>query len=156
MLVAEGEVDRAEPLSRELLELARDRGDPRSEHFGHHFLGDCALIRGDFDQAEDRYRESLRAALPLGDLLETSFEVQGLGMSAAGKGDWARGVRLAAASYALWESIGSAPSVPFWNALLDRHIGAARERLGSEGDAVFAEGHAMTFEDAISLALESG
>jgi predicted ATPase/class 3 adenylate cyclase len=156
LLVAEGEINRAEPLSRQLLELGREQGDLRAEHFGHHFLGDCALIRGDFDEAEDLYRESLRAAVLLSDLLETSFEVQGVGMSAAGKGDWARGVRLAAAGYALWDSIGSAPSVPFWEALLDRHIGAARERLGSEGDAIFAEGQAMSFEDAVSLALESG
>ena len=153
MLVAEGEVDRAEPLSRELLELARDRGDARSEHFAHHFLGDCALIRGDCDEAEDLYRASLRAALPLGDLLETSFEVQGVGMSAAGRGDWARGLRLAAAGYAMWESIGATVGGTFWNVLLDRYIGAAREGLGPEGDAVWAEGHAMSFDDAVTLAL---
>ncbi|MEK6274493.1 MAG: NB-ARC domain-containing protein [Actinomycetota bacterium] len=156
VLVAEGEVDRAEPLSKELLELARKRGEPRAEHFGHHFLGDCALIRGDCDEAEDLYRASLQAALPLGDLLETSFEVQGVAMSAAGKGDWARGVRLAAAGAALWDSIGSTLSVPFWNALLDRYIAPAREKLGSEGDAVWAEGYAMPFDDAVSLALDSG
>jgi hypothetical protein len=46
--------------------------------------------------------------------------------------------------------------VPFWNALLDLHIGAARERLGSESDAIFAEGHAMSFDDAVTLALGSG
>jgi predicted ATPase/class 3 adenylate cyclase len=155
MLVAESEVDRAEPLSRQLLELARERGDPRSEHFGHHFLGDCALIRGDCDAAEDLYKASLRAALPLGDLLETSFEVQGVGMSAAGKGDLARGVRLGAAGHALWESIGATLSVPFWNALLDRYIGAAREQLGPEADTVWAEGLAMPFDDAVTLALGS-
>jgi predicted ATPase/class 3 adenylate cyclase len=155
MLVAEGEVDRAEQLSRELLHLARERGDLRSEHFGHHFLGDCALIRGDYDEAEDLYKASLRAALPLGDLLETSFEVQGVGMSAAGKGDWARGLRLVAAGYAVWESTGATVGVPFWNALLERHIGAARERLGPDADDVWAEGHAMPFDDAVTLALGS-
>jgi predicted ATPase/class 3 adenylate cyclase len=155
MLVAESEVDRAEPLSRQLLELARERGDLRSEHFGHHFLGDCALIRGDYDEAEDLYKASLRAALPLGDLLETSFEVQGVGMSAAGKGDWARGLRLAAAGHAVWESIGATVGVLFWNALLDRHIGAARARLGPDADTVGAEGHAMPFDDAVTLALGS-
>jgi predicted ATPase/class 3 adenylate cyclase len=155
MLVAEGEVDRAEPLSRELLELARDRGDPRSEHFGHHFLGDCALIRGDCDEAEDLYKASLRAALPLGDLLETSFEVQGVGMSAAGKGDWARGIRLAAAGYALLESIGSTISVPFWDALLERYIGSARGRHGADADTAWAEGYAMPFDAAVTLALGS-
>jgi predicted ATPase/class 3 adenylate cyclase len=155
MLVAEGEVDRAEPLSRDLLHLARERGDLRSEHFGHHFLGDCALIRGDYDEAEDLYKASLRAALPLGDLLETSFEVQGVAMSAAGKGDWARGLRLVAAGYAVWESTGATVGVPFWNALLERHIGAAREGLGPDADDVWAEGHAMPFDDAVTLALGS-
>jgi predicted ATPase/class 3 adenylate cyclase len=155
MLVAEGEVDRAEQLSRELLHLARERGDLRSEHFGHHFLGDCALIRGDYDEAEDLYKASLRAALPLGDLLETSFEVQGVGMSVAGKGDWTRGLRLVAAGYAVWESTGATVGVPFWNALLERHIGAAREGLGPDADDVWAEGHAMPFDDAVTLALGS-
>jgi predicted ATPase/class 3 adenylate cyclase len=156
VLVAQGEVDRAEPLSKELLDLARQVNDPRAEHFGHHFLGDCALMRGDFDDAEDLYKASLRAALPLGDLLETTFEVQGVGMSAAGKGDLARGVRLGAAGYAAWESIGATVAVPFWNALLDRHIGAAREKLGSEGEVVWDEGYSMAFEDAVELALGSG
>jgi len=153
ILVGQGEVDRAEPLSRQLLELARDQGDLRSEHFAYHFLGDCALIRGDCDEAEDRYKESLRAALPLGDLLETSFEVQGVGMSAAGKGDWARGVRLAAAGLALWESLGATIAVPFWDALLERYIDPARERLGSDADAVWAEGRGMPFDAAVALAL---
>jgi len=154
VLVAEGEVERAEPLSRQLLDLSRQRGDLRSEHFAYHFLGDCALIQGDCVEAEDRYKESLRAALPLGDLLETSFEVQGVGMSAAGKGDWARGVRLAAAGVALWESLGATIAVPFWDALLERYIDAAREQLGEEGDAVWAEGHAMSFDNAVTLALD--
>jgi tetratricopeptide (TPR) repeat protein len=153
ILVAEGEVDRAEPLSKQLFDLSREQDDLRSEHFAYHFLGDCALIRGDFDEAEDRYKESLRAALPLGDLLETSFEVQGVGMSAAGKGDWARGVRLAAAAVALWESLGATFAVPFWDALLERYIGSARERLGAEAEAAWAEGHAMSFDDAVALAL---
>ena len=156
LLVAEGDVDRAEPLSRQLLELAHERDDPRSEHFGHHFLGDCALIRGDYREAEDLYRASLRAALPLKDLLETSFEVQGVGMSAVGNGDWPRGIRLAAAGYAAWESIGATVAVPFWNALLDRHIGAAREEHGPEGEAAWAEGYEMPFEDAVTEALDSG
>ena len=93
VLVALGDVDRAEPMSRSLLERAGD--DPRTEHFGYHFLADCALIRGDTVEAEKRYRQSLRAALPLGDVIETSFEVQGVAMAVAGNGDPERGLRLA-------------------------------------------------------------
>jgi predicted ATPase/class 3 adenylate cyclase len=155
ILVAQGEVERAEPLSRRLLELARGGADLRSEHFAYHFLADCALIGGDCDESEDLYRQSLQAALPLADLIETSFEVQGVAMSAAGKGDWARGVRLAAAGYALWESLGATISVPFWDFLLARYIDPARERLGPEADAIWDEGYAMPFDAAVALALDS-
>ena len=153
VLVAKGEVERAEALSRELLEMAG--GDARAQHFAFHFLADCALIEGDCALAEERYRESLRAALPLGDVLETSFEVQGVAMAAAGGGDHTRGMRLAAAVEALWESLGTTISVPFWNALLERYIGSARTALGADADIHWSEGRKLPFDDAIQLALDS-
>jgi len=152
VLVALGDVERAESLSRDLLEMAD--GDPRTEHFAYHFLADCALIRGDVEEAGKRYRESLRAALPLGDVLETSFEVQGVAMSAAGAGDPQRALRLAGAVEALWESLGTSFSVAFWDVLLERYIGGAREALGADADAVWAEGRALAFEKAVDLALK--
>jgi tetratricopeptide (TPR) repeat protein len=151
VLVALGEVERAESLSRDLLERAG--GDPRTEHFAYHFLADCALIRSDTDEAEKRYRQSLQAALRLGDVIETSIEVQGVAMAAAGSGDPRRGLLLAASAEALWESLGMSFSVAFWDALLERYIGAARERLGANSDAVWAEGRALAFDDAVELAL---
>jgi predicted ATPase/class 3 adenylate cyclase len=151
VLVALGEVERAETLSRELLERAGD--DLRTEHFGYHFLADCALIRGDTVEAETRYRQSLQAALPLGDVLETSFEVQGVAMAAAGNGDPRRALLLAGAVEALWESLGTSISIAFWDALLERYIGPAREQLGEEADAAWAEGRELDFDDAVELAL---
>ena len=147
-----GDVERAETLSRDLLDTAGD--DPRIEHFAYHFLADCALIRGDAETAEERYRESLRAALPLGDVIETSFEVQGVAMAAAGRGDLERALRLAASVEALWESLGTSFPISFWNALLERYIGAARERLGADADAIWSEGRELAFDDAVELALE--
>ena len=151
VLVALGDVERAESLSRDLLEMAG--GDPRSEHFAFHFLADCALIRGDAEEAGRRYRQSLRAALPLGDVLETSFEVQGIAMAAAGTGDPRRALRLAASVEALWESLGASISVAFWDALLETYIGGARRALGADADAVWADGRAVAFADAVELAL---
>ncbi|MGH3136217.1 MAG: ATP-binding protein [Gaiellaceae bacterium] len=151
VLVALGNVERAESLSRDLLEAAG--GDPRTEHFAYHFLADCALIRGDAEEAETRYRESLRAALPLGDVIETSAEVQGVAMAAAGGGDPHRALRLAASVEALWESLGTWIAIPFWDALLEKYIGGARETLGADADIVWAEGLAMAFDDAVDLAL---
>jgi len=76
-------------------------------------------------------------------------------MAAAGKGDWARGVRLAAAGEAVWDSLGVQVSVPFWDALLERYIGGARERLGADADSVWAEGRQLPFDTAVELALRS-
>ena len=154
MLVAMGEVERAEPLSLELLELSRGR-DLRSEHFAHHYLADCALIRGDCALAEERYRESLRAALPLGDVVETTFEVQGVAMALAGQGDRERGVRLAAAAATVLAELGVQVSIAFWDALLERYIGSAREELGATGDAAWEEGRQLSFDAAVEQALQS-
>src|SRR5439155_14945131 len=134
VLVALGKTECAESLSLELLES-------------------CALIRGDCEEAAKRYRQSLRAALPLGDLLETSFEVQGVAMSVAGLGELHAALRLAGAVEALWESLGTWISVRFWDSLLERYIGAARAQLGAEANAVWAEGRALAFDDAVELAL---
>ena len=153
VLVALGEVDRAEALSVELLELARTHDDPRAEHFAHHFLADCALIAGDCDEAEVRYRRSLEAALPLGDVLETSFEVQGVAMASAGLGRTERALVLAGSVEALWESLGTSISIRFWDELLDRYLGAARSELGTEAGPLWAEGRALSFDEAVALAL---
>jgi len=151
VLVALGDVEQAESLSRDLLD--RSDGDPRTEHFAFHYLADRALIRGDAEEAGNRYRESLRAALALGDILETSFEVQGVAMAAAGTGEPRRALHLAGAVEALWESFGVTFGVRFWDALLETYIGGAREALGAEAEAVWSEGRAMSFEDAVDLAL---
>ncbi len=151
VLVALGEVERAEAISRELLERAE--GDTRTEHFAYHFLADCALLRSDTVEAQKRYRESLRAALPLGDVIETSFEVQGVAMALAGNGDPATALRLAASAAAMWESLGVSISIPFWDALLERYLGPAREQLGADAERVWAEGRALDFDAAVELAL---
>jgi predicted ATPase/class 3 adenylate cyclase len=152
LLVAQREVARAGALSLELLE--RSAGALRTDHFAYHFLADCGLIRGDTAEAETRYRQSLQAALALGDVIETSIEVQGLAMAVAGNGDPARALRLAGAVAALWESLGVSFSFPFWDALLERYLGAARAELGQEARAAWAQGRGLAFDDAVELALK--
>ncbi len=56
----------------------------------------------------------------------------------------------------LWESLGISFSIAFWDALLERFLGPARERLGEGADAVWAEGRALAFDDAVELALREG
>ena len=73
-------------------------------------------------------------------------------MAIAGSGDPDRALRLAASVEALWESLGISMSVAFWDALLDRYIGGAREQVGEKADAIWAEGRALAFDDAVQLA----
>jgi predicted ATPase/class 3 adenylate cyclase len=153
VLVALGEVERAEALSQELLERGED--DIRTRHFAIHFLADCSLIRGDCAEAEERYRESLRAALELGDVIEASFEVQGIAMARAGKGDSARALELAASVEALWRSLGSDLDIGFWARLQERYLGAARTALGpADAEAAHARGLELSFDAAVALALQ--
>ena len=153
VLIAQGKVERSEELSQQLLTFARTDGDDRSEHFALHYLADCSLIRGDYGEADQRYRESLDAVIRLGDVLETSFEVQGIAMSASGRGDLVLSVTLAAAVEALWEQRGINLTVPFWDALRDKHIGGARRALGTEADRHWEAGRKLPFEQAVQLAL---
>ena len=110
VLVAMGETERAEAIAHDLLDRAA--GDARTEHFAHHFLADCALIRGDSEQAGTRYRQAC-GPLPLGDVVETSFEVQGVAMSEAARGNPHRALVLAGSAEALWESLGVSISIAF-------------------------------------------
>jgi hypothetical protein len=43
-------------------------------------------------------------------------------------------------------------SVAFWDALLERYIGRAREQLGDKAEAIWAEGRVLPFDDAVQLA----
>ena len=86
-------------------------------------------------------------------MIETSLEVQGVAMAAAGAGDPHRALLLGGSVEALWESLGTSLSVAFWDALLGRYIGDARQHLGADADAVWSEGRAMAFDEAIDLAL---
>jgi predicted ATPase/class 3 adenylate cyclase len=154
VLIALGQTDVAEPRAQELLERARSHDDGRSDHFAHHFLADCALMRGDLATAEDRYGRSLLAALPLGDVIETSFEIQGLAMASAGLGNAERALMLGGAASSIWEDTGTEIAVPFWTALLDRFLGLARESLSADEAAqAWEAGRALSFERAVEAAL---
>ena len=154
LLVARSRVDEARPMARQIIAFSSARQDRRNEHFGWHFLADCALIEGDCSQSLGLYQESLRHAQAIGDRLEMSFEVQGVAMSLAGLRRAEPAVRLDAAAKAEWGRIGVDLHLRFWDALLDRYVGAAQKSLGEDVAARMSqEGHAMPFDAAMSAAM---
>jgi predicted ATPase/class 3 adenylate cyclase len=156
VLVSQGDVETAVPLSLEALDLAVAHGDRSSEHFALHFLGDCALLTEDYPEAEARYVKSLEAAWELGDRLETCFEIQGVGMAAAGLDRPRRALRLMGAGGELLAELGfDVASVPFWKRLLDQHLERARGQLSQEDvEAVLTAGRAPTLAQAVELGLD--
>jgi hypothetical protein len=155
-LVSIGELDAVEPLAREALAVAQATGDLRSEHFAHHFLADCPLIRGDCATALPLYRKALGLAVDLGDRAETAIEIQGVAMALAGCGEAALALRLGGAAAAEFGSLAiDLSGIIFWNDLLRRQMGLARAQLGDESaNAAWEEGRRTAFEYAIALASE--
>jgi hypothetical protein len=150
--VALSKVDEARRLSREILAFATAHGDLRVEHFGWHFLADCALIEGECASSLGLYGKSLALAQALGDRLEMSFDVQGVAMSLAGLGDNPDSLPLVAAAKAEWRRIGVEVEGTFWNVLLDRYMG---DPSLDDGDvsAAGAKGAGMGLEEAVDAAL---
>jgi predicted ATPase len=152
ILVSLGELQTVPSLGAEQIELSRALGDPWAEHFGHHFLADCALIQGDPATAFTHYAHSLAAAVRSGDKIETCLELQGVAMARSAIGQHETALLIAAAVDAAFKSLGFNFSVRFWSELLDKHIGAARAALGDQAETVWAAGQRLTLDEAIALA----
>ena len=155
VLVALGRIDAARPMSQEIIEFSKSRGDKRNEHFGWHYIADCALIEGDCKESLKLYQRSLALAAETGDKIETAFEIQGVAMSLAGLGRYHEAEVLEAAVNAEMDRIGADPHVRFWDVLLERYLGQARLHLGTQGiESARREGESMSFDDAIAMGLE--
>ena len=64
-------------------------------------------------------------------------------------------IQLAGAVSAEWDRLGADIHVRFWDALLDRYLGAAERTLGSEAaETERNKGRALSFDEAVKLALE--
>jgi len=157
VLVSLGETEIVEPMAHEAIAAAKATRDLHSEHFAHHFVADCSLIRGECDTALPRYRRALELAMELGDRAETAVEIQGVAMSLAGMKQAARALRLGGAAAAELDAVAvDLSGITFWNALLQRFFGQARAALGDDAAAAaWKEGRHTGFDYAVALALDS-
>jgi predicted ATPase len=131
LLVASGDVERAEPLARELYELGERHRNLDAQGDALHYLADCALIAGSYEEAEIRYLRALRHARSCGIAGQAVEELRGVAMSVAGQGDHERAIKLSALASAEREALGAPPLSPdhWWARLQDRLIGASRARV---------------------------
>jgi predicted ATPase/class 3 adenylate cyclase len=156
LLVASGDIGRAEPMAKQLYEIGTRHGARRRAHSGLHYFADCALIGGDYPEAEVRYRRALADAVEWDLLPMCPEELMGVAMSLAARGDHRRAIRLAAAARARKAELGTTGTTLFWEELQDRHIGGARARLAA-ADVEGAEraGLEAPFESVLDEVLAS-
>jgi predicted ATPase/class 3 adenylate cyclase len=156
LLVAAGEIERVEPLAQQLYELGKRYGNLDTQADALHYLADCPLIGGDYEEAEKRYLRALAHACRSGVGSPCPTQLIGVAMSAAGRGDHARAVRLATAAAAQREALGRTPVSPthWWSRLQERHIGGARAQLSShELEEAEHAGRQAVFDDVLDEVL---
>jgi len=157
----QGDYTAARALHEESLALNREMGDKNGITISLSNLGFVAVEQQDYIRARALYVESLTQAREMGNKLIVVVNLAGLagvavqvGSASAVKPERAlHATRLAAAAEALLVAI-QATMEPPERRNYDHAIAAARAVLGEEAfNAAWAEGQAMSLDDAIALAL---
>ena len=138
----------------ESLQLRRQIGDQQSIPHSLHNLGQAASHLGEYDSARDLFADSLRLMRDNGDQYGVAHSLEGLASVAAACGESGAASRLLGAAEALRNTISS-PRPP---RAQEKHQSQVTSLLSLLGETMFyaawAEGQAMTWEQAVAFALE--
>ena len=150
----QGDYGAARTLLEESLAIRRELGDKQGIAASLHNMGNVAKEQGDFASARTLYEQNLVIARELGGKLGIATSLEAFAALAAPQKQTEQAVRLwGAADRLREESVAPLPT----NAReeYDRQVSAARTTLGDDAlfDAVWQEGHAMTLDAAIEIAL---
>ncbi len=147
------DLDVAIAASEEALVLMRETGDTAMVSYMLRIRGAVALQHGHYQHAAGLFTESLRLSRETGFVWSTLGCLMGLAGVSNAKGDCDRAARLLGAAEALREALGNRRS-PQAQTLYDRRLASTRGALGEAAfSAAWAEGRAMTLEQAIEYAL---
>jgi predicted ATPase/DNA-binding CsgD family transcriptional regulator len=148
-----GDYERARRAYEECLATSREIGDKRYEGAALHNLGHIAQRQGDYQRAEALMKEAVAI---MGELEAKYFIAFGLAAMAGpvgAKGQPERAARLLGASEALLEAMG-VDFQPADRFAVDRYRVAVRRQLDDATfEAAWAEGRAMSLEQAVAYAL---
>jgi DNA-binding CsgD family transcriptional regulator len=154
--VASGDHERAVKLHEESLALARVAEDGVAMILSLMMGAFACLGQGDDRRAEALCRESLALTQQPRVLNAAALQLCASAALAGSRGLPARSARLWGAAQSLRESIGATLS-PVEQRVYEPYIDAARARIDeSAWEESWAEGEAMTLEEAVSYALADG
>ena len=149
-----GDIERAATSWEESLRLTQELGDHYLMAWSLGGLADVARLRADYKRATGMFKEALSLYQSSGDKFGPPFTLEALGLVAAALGDAKRAARLWGAASAWREAINE-PLPLTYQRDYAASITQARTQLGEEVYAsAWSEGHAMSPEQAIALALE--
>jgi hypothetical protein len=116
-------------------------------------MGALAVAEGDYVTARARFEESLAIWGEIGDRGGIAFLLAGFAELATAEAQPRRALRLAGAAAALRQKHGT-PLAPSLQVRFDRTLELVRSAIrGDDAGAAWAEGQAMTLEQAIAYAL---
>ena len=151
----QGDNERATVLLEEGLALARQVGSKHQIPYLQFKLGNVALHQGDHVRAGTLYRESLAPIREMGDKSSLARCLEGLAGVACAQGHYEQAARILGAAEALRETTG-VQRAPLGQTDYDQCMGSTRAVLGEPAfAAAWAEGRAMTLEQAIEYALSA-
>jgi predicted ATPase/class 3 adenylate cyclase len=141
-----------------LLQDGLDRFRRLENQFGRavllYYLGRVACDQDDFSATHRYWAESLRTSWTHRYLWPIPYHLEGFAVLAVRDGDYTRAVRLAGAASVLRQRV-TAGQPPAWRDDFQRRFEPARVALDKDVyDAAWAEGQAMTLDDAVRLALK--
>jgi predicted ATPase/class 3 adenylate cyclase len=150
----QGHHAKAWALSEEYVILSREVGGKRAIAHATRLAGDVARSQAELSRAVRLYKESLALYSEAEDKWIAEECLEGLAAVAAALEDYRRAVHLFASAETVRDALGlTLPSVD--QDIHNEHLIAARAALGITAfTAVWAEGRAMTLEQAIECALE--
>jgi len=152
---AAGDLDFARTLFEQTLALGRADSDVHTTLFSLRYLGLLARRRGAVEQARIQYREALTLAREFGDHSCMMFGLAGLAYLAVDLENFESAARLLAAVGRLHEVMGVTLSTASGAGGFEESVAAVRGLLGEQAfSTAWAEGRAMTLEQAVAYALE--
>ena len=138
--------------------LAYELDDGVAIGFGVVYLGVAEFLQGNFDESEKLFREGLFLVRPYGAVDLYTDCLEGLAATADRRRQFVRSVRLWGAARHLYDSTGLIPGKNWvWvPRVREPTIASLRAQLGEAAfESAYAEGYAMTTDEAITYALET-
>jgi tetratricopeptide (TPR) repeat protein len=152
----QGDYEQARAYFEESIVLSEEVGRHTNGPWAQAWLAHIALRQGDAARARESFEDCLRQFHEAAVTIGVVFAIEGLSSLIITLGQFERAARLLAWADAARESLGDRrPAVE--QAVVDRDLNAIRAQLSETAlNAAQVEGRAMTVEQAIAYALESG